>query len=382
MALLNRKQVVSLAVESTEGTVVTPGVSGAGFNTFDTTFSPEVEQYERNPFRSSLGRLASIAGVKTATVGFTTELVGSGDHTLAGDALPFHDLMLACGYEKVGVDALTISAMSGTNFTAGETISAVGGASGVCALSTKTADTTLYVTAASTITASGALSGGTSGASSTAATNVSTDAAVMYKPVSTGTSTYTVALYNDGIRHRVKGCRGNVSFSGSTGQPVRMAFEFTGPFEDTADEDLITPTYPSLVPPSMLGAGLSVHGDLLVVDSFEVATGNELAVRRSANDDAGAISTKITMRSMSGSIDPEVELKVTHDFIGKLTGNTEGLLDFTIGGTTGNKFRIQGPNCSYAGVSGGERGGISTYSMDLSLNETSLGDNDFRLLCF
>ena len=390
MALLNRKQVVSLLVESTEGTAVTPIASGGGFNTFNTSFAPDVEMYERDPFRSSLGRLASIAGVKTATVGFETEMVAStagnvGDPaSSAADYPPFHNLMLASGYEAVLVDSYTIGSLVGT-FVAGETIEDDSGSEeAVCALTTKSGDTTLYVEAGGTVLSLGG-TGATSEATASFSSQVS-DVGILYKPSSTlPLVSYTVGVFNDGLRHRVKGCRGNVTFSASTGQPCRMAFEFVGPFEDSADITLITPTYPTRVPPSLLSAGLTVHGDTLIVDSFEVATNNELSVRRSANDAAGAISTKITKRGFTGSIDPEVELVADHDFITKLTANTEGLLDFVVAGGSGgaaNRFRIQGPNCSYSGASGGERGGISTYSMDLSLNESSIGDNDFRLLCY
>ena len=384
MALLHRKQVVAVKVEGAEGTAETPGNVDAGFNTFETSFSPEVEQYERNPFRSSLGRLASIAGVKTGTVGFMTELVGSGDHTPAGTALPFHTLMLACGYEKVALDTVTVTATTGVQFIAGETLTGSASRTGICGMSSRVGDTTIYVVATgNTLTTDEtSLTGSISDNDQGDVSAVDADVAVMYKPLSTEGSSYTVGVFNDGIRHRIQGARGNVSFAGSTGQPVKMSFEFTGPFKDSTDDPLLTPTYPALVPPAMLNANLSAHTDLLIVDSFEIATGNELSVRRSANDPAGAISTKITQRSMSGSIDPEVETIANHNFILKMTNNDEGLLDLTIGSTTGNRFRLQGPNCSYAGVSGGERGGISTYSMDLSLNETSVGDNDFRLLCF
>jgi hypothetical protein len=292
--------------------------------------------------------------------------------------------MLACGYEQVALDTVTVTATTGVQFVAGETIAAFGSETAICGMSSRVGDTTIYVesTGNGLTETSTALTGSISNNSQGDASAVDGDVAVMYKPLSTEGSSYTVGVFNDGIRHRIQGARGNVSFAGSTGQPVKMSFEFTGPFKDSDDITLLTPTYPSLVPPAMLNANLSAHTDLLIVDSFEIATGNELSVRRSANDPAGAISTKITQRSMSGSIDPEVETIANHNFILKMTNNEEGLLDLTIGSTTGNRFRLQGPNCSYAGVSGGERGGISTYSMDLSLNETSLGDNDFRLLCF
>ena len=395
MALLNRKQVVSLLVESTEGTAVTPIASGGGFNTFNTSFAPDVEMYERDPFRASLGRLASIAGVKTATVGFETEMVAStagnvGDPaSSAADYPPFHNLMLASGYAAVLVDSYAITSLSGI-FVAGESIEDDGsGLLEVCALTSKAADSILYVETGGAAAGGAGMLGPCTGLTSGATADlgvVTENVGILYKPSSTlPLVSYTVGVFNDGLRHRVKGCRGNVTFSASTGQPCRMAFEFVGPFEDSQDITLITPTYPTRVPPSLLSAGLTVHTDTLIVDSFEIATNNELSVRRSANDAAGAISTKITKRGFTGSIDPEVELVADHDFITKLTSNTEGLLDFVVAGGSGgaaNRFRIQGPNCSYSGASGGERGGISTYSMDLSLNEASIGDNDFRLLCY
>lgn len=397
MPFLNRKQVIALKVENTEGTSSNPGVADAGFNTFSTTWSPEVESYERNPFRSSLGRLATINGVKTGTIGFETELVGSGNHADATPTNPaWHTLMLACGFEQKAVTAVTIPASSGVQFTAGEVLKQSGVAKGTAALSTKVGDTVLYVVD-STGTGTTAIVGETSGADSGTLAGSpfgdTDEGGLVYKPLSGGPAkSYTVALYNagtgtgtnSGVKHILEGCRGNISFAGSTGQPVRMTCEFTGPFASTSNSEIIEPTYPTLVPPSLLSAGLSFDGDELVVDSFEINSGNELAVRRSANAATGAVSTNIVTRSMSGSIDPEVELASVHNFIDKMTTNTVGLLDFVVeagAGALGNKFRIQGPNCSYSGASGGERNGVSTYAMDLSLNETAIGDSDFRLLC-
>jgi len=207
LALLNRKQVVSLLVESTEGTAVTPIDSGGGFNTFNTSFAPDIEMYERDPFRASLGRLASIAGVKTATVGFETEMVAStagnvGDPaSSAADYPPFHNLMLASGYAAVLVDSYTITSLVGT-FVAGETIEDDSGSEeAVCALTTKSGDTTLYVEAGGTV-----LSLGGTGATSEATASFSPqgeDVGILYKPSSTlPLVSYTVAVFNDGLRHR------------------------------------------------------------------------------------------------------------------------------------------------------------------------------------
>jgi len=70
-----------------------------------------------------------------------------------------------------------------------------------------------------------------------------------------------------------------------------------------------------------------------------------------------------------------------HDWFGRLDANTEGMMKFTVGSDVGNSFKIMAPQAQYTGVSPGDRNGIATVSIDLAMNESTLGDDDLQIVC-
>lgn len=388
MPLLTRKTQVAFKHESTEGTAASGiNATNAAFNIFDAGFSPEIEQFERNPFRSSVGTRASIAGVKTGTINFQTEMVGGGATSDVVSAPPWGTLLESCGFFKANVDKLSGGSISGT-FVVGETITGASAGSGVIYAID---GNDLYVTADQTWT--GDITGGTSSATMAASgRSTDTDDKFVYGPTSTYSTSSapsaTVELRNDGVMHKIIGSRGNVTFRASTGQPVQMLFEFLGPKVATANQSMLTGiSYPSLSPPTLLSAAFSTHSMTGgVLDSIEVSTNNDLQIRRDINATTGVKSTQIVSRAVGGSIDPEMTVATnatgTLDFFGKMDANAEALTKFTVGSTIGNQFKIFGPNSQFTGITPGERNGISTVSIDLAFNESTVGDDDLRILCF
>lgn len=383
MALLTRKTVVGVKAESTSGSAAGVAASNAGFNIFEASFSADVEQFERNPFRSTVGRRTSLAGVETGTISFTSELVGSGS---TGTAPSIGALLLPCGFKEHQITEVT-GTLTGT-FQIGESVSQVSGLSaGVVVAVT---DGAIYIRDTAGTSNTATVTGGTSSATVTSPT-VNDDQGYAYVTRTTPSTysitdvpTATVALYNDGIRHRLVGARGNVTFRVATGQPVQAMFEFQGPKIATDDQSLLSPTYPTSTPPTLLGAQFKTQGFSGIIDNLEVNTGNELSVRRSANASSGVIATEIVSRAASGSIDPEAtKISGGHDWYGIMTANTTGILECTVtggAGAAGNKFKIVAPNTQYSGVSQSDRNGIAVNQVDLSFNESSTGDDDIVIL--
>jgi len=382
--LLTRKTQVAIKNESTEGTVNTPVAADAAFNIFETGFTADIEQFERNPFRASVGSRASIAGVKTGSITYTTELAGSGSATTAP---PFGPALQSCGFAKATCDLMAGGTVTGT-FVVGETITGAGAFS----------ETVLAVDGDNIYISTGASNPGTAaivGATSEAemaltGRTISGPVGFVYSTTSTYSTTSapssSVDLLNDGVRHRIIGARGNVTLRASTGQPVQAMFEFTGPKVATANGPLLNGVaYPTTTPEPLLSALFSVGGGFAaVVDNIEVNTNNDLQVRRSMNTASGVVSTQIVNRQVQGSIDPEMTVVTgtgNHDWFGRLDANTEGLMKFTVGSDVGNKFKIMAPQAQYTGVSPGDRNGIATVSIDLAMNESTLGDDDLQIVC-
>lgn len=374
-----------MKAETTSGTVNAPGAVDADFNIFEAAFSPEIEQFARNPFRSSVGSRTSIAGVRTGTVTFTTELVGSGT---AGTAPSIGKLLEPCGFEEITSVAEITGTFSGT-FQVGESVSQSTGMSDATVLAVT--DSALYVHNLTGTPGGLTVTGGTSSATVSSPT-ITVDAGVAYKSrtapsaySSSDVPTVTVDMLNDGLRHRLIGARGSVSFTASTGQPMQAQFTFQGPKAATADATLLSSiSYPG-VPPTLLAAEFKVQDFAGIIDNIEINANNELAVRRDANKASGVIATEIVSRNVTGSIDPEATLiSGGHDWYNKLETNTTGQLQVTVGagaGGAGNKFILIGAQTQYTGISTSDRNGIAVNNVDLALTETSVGDDDLVILC-
>ena len=391
MSLLNRKQQIAIQMEPVEGTMENDIVAAdAGFNVFESSFSPEVQQFERSPFRSSIGTLASIAGMRQASLSFTTELIGS---NATETAPPFGTIMEMCGFKEFGgLKTIGIGAVTDGPFLQGEAITSTGGA-GVCVKSVDTGDT-MYITESSAFADAETITGASSGATATAdGTSALTGGqGKFYRPSSDFNDTTaddylssaTVWAYNDGLVHKMNGCRGNFTLKAEVGQPMMMDVEVTGGLNDTDDLAMLTGiSYPTIAPPTFMGTNiLKVHGsNTLVVNSLEVTPGNDLQYRSDPNTSSGIISTKIVARSTGGSMDPEGQLIDGNiDWFNSLYGNTEGRFDLTIGSAAKNKFIISGAKAQFSNIGGGERSGLTTNQVELSFNETD-GNDELVILC-
>ena len=396
MALLTRKTQIGLKSETTEGTAVTNiGPNDAAFNLFDSvTFTPEIEQTERNAFRSTIGRRASIAGVKTGTISFTSELVGGGVSSSNVLKPAISELLLPCGFAEYSVKKLSGGSITDT-FLVGETVSQPSGVSGVIRAVVKNGSTyDLYLSGSSgTVNSTGSITGATSGATmapSGAALAANTNY-VYTTATEDGTlvKSATVEMIQDGVKHAIKGARGNVTFRGSTGTPLQAVFEFTGPKIDTVNHPLYTGvSYPTNTPPTLLDASFTTHAFSGVIDTVEFSTNNDLQVRRDMNQPSGLISTKIVSRAMGGSIDPEMTVVTgsgSHDWFGNMDTNAEALTQIEVGNSTtpvsGNHFVLCAPNSQYTNITPGERNGIAINTIDLACNESTIGDDDFQIVC-
>lgn len=385
MPLLSRKTQIGVRNETTtEGTVAVPGAAHAAFNVFESGYTSDIEQFERNPFRSSVGTRASIAGVKTGSINYTTELAGSGSATVAP---PFGPALESCGFAKATADKLSGGTVSGGPFVVGEALT---GSSSFTGTVLAVDGDVLYIDTSSTHPSTDTIEGGTSGAAmALSGRTLATSVGFVYSTTSTYSLTSapssTIDLLNDGVGHRIIGARGNVTFRAQTGQPVQAMFEFTGPKVATANASLLTGIdYPTTTPEPLLNALFTVGGFAAVLDNIEVSTNNDLQVRRSMNAATGVISTQIVNRAIGGSIDPEMTVVSgagSHDWFGKLDTNVEGVMKFTVGSAVGNQFKVFGLQTQYTGITPGDRNGIATVSVDLALNESTLGDDDLQIVC-
>jgi hypothetical protein len=193
--------------------------------------------------------------------------------------------------------------------------------------------------------------------------------------------TLTIALYEDGNRWTLAGCRGTFTISATNGEPAMLNFTFTGAFADKTDAAMLTGiTYPLNVPPVMLGASalLGTEGSTPTYtarfQSVSLDAGNDIQYRESASATLGVIETMIVGRAGTGSMDPEADLEVSYPFVGNFENNAIGSLDFAIGSTVGNRFLVQVPGLRTSGVGTGNRNRVRTRELQFEMTGGSMSN--------
>lgn len=204
---------------------------------------------------------------------------------------------------------------------------------------------------------------------------VSAGVSVTYTPVSSGDSSYTLALYEDGIKYLLWGARGTFSVDLVNGQPAMFHFTFTGADFSVTDAALLSGmTYDSTAPPAFLSAALSVHAYAAVASKLSLDIANEVTLRESVNAASGHLSAMITKRQPKGSLDPEMVLVATEDFYGDWRAGTEAALTATVGATAGNICTITAPKLAYREISPADRNRIRTLAIGFDLNVDAADD--------
>jgi hypothetical protein len=155
---------------------------------------------------------------------------------------------------------------------------------------------------------------------------VSAGVSVTYAPASTGISSMTLALYNDGVIYKTWGARGTVSLKLEKGKHALLHFVFTGADFSVTDGAMLSSgiAYETTAPKPFLSATMTVDSYAALLGTMDFNMNNEVTLRPDANSGSGYKSAVITGRRPTLSIDPEMILVATYDFFGKWrSGNEE-----------------------------------------------------------
>ncbi len=380
--ILKRQAQVAAAVEATEGTEEALAAADAML-VYDVSFSPDVSTFAREPARASLSKLPSVRGVKVGSLSFRAELKGSGSVATQPE---FDVFLRACGMARSAVETAPIGAVTGGPIEAGELLSFAGsGATGRAVGDTDTGGTLRYVVLTGTPANADVVTGGTSGASCTISGAPVLAQGFEYLPASSSVPSATVGAFIDGIKHTLIGARGNVTIDVNAGEPAFLNFTFTGVYLETTDVALLTGTsYDATVPPVFLDVGfvLGAFSPCFVAMGIDLA--NTLELRRCANAEHGAVSTLITGRSPSATIDPELDLVANYDFFGNLRAGTEGRFACEFGDTAGNIVSLASPKVQIDQIGDGDRNGLAVGNLTLNLVTSTVdaGDDEFQIGIF
>jgi len=198
---------------------------------------------------------------------------------------------------------------------------------------------------------------------------------VMYAPVSTGIESATIYYYQDGRLTTLTGCRGTVSFSFEAGGLGKAAFNFIGHSATPTDVTITTGTYDSVVPVAFKDISFSIDSFAAVIGTFSFDMGITLATPPNPSSIDSYGDVQITMRDVTGSIDPEDELVATEAFEANYrNGTSMALATGSIGSTTGNIYAISMPAVYYRDIAQGDRDGIRINNLNFAAAESTTDD--------
>jgi hypothetical protein len=383
--MLTKKRQLAAKIESIEGTAESPAAADAKLLAYNPKATRDPQVFDRNPVNDSFSKVGKLIGSLPMGLTFGLEMKGSGTATTEPQ---FGKLLKGCGFNINTFKSISIGAITNGPFQHGETITGgTSNATGRVLINTSTATTTLYfVLITGTFQNAEVITGGTSGATATTSSTAS-DVGKAIESVSLYSSgvlpSLTFGNYEDGVRKLMKGARGNVKFPFKMGEPTVLDCDFKGVEQAIADVALLTGiTFESTKPPVLLAASFTIDSYAARVSELNIDMGNVLSPRDDVNDAKGILSYLLTDRNPTGSFKTEMVPVATYDYHGKLLANTEVALDFTLGSTTGNKFRFYAPKLQYTKIDDDDASGRHLITVSFCLNGVlGLKDSEFAILC-
>lgn len=382
MPKLSRVRQLAAKIETTEGTEVSLAAADAKLLIYDAKVKFDPSMFKRQPLRSSLSQLTMLPGLQKGTLTGRLEIRGSGTNTTAPE---WFKLMRAGGFSQHTTARMTIGAVTSGPFQHWEVIT--GGtslATGRVVFPTANgAAAILVVVLTGTFQSAEVITGGTSGATATTSSTAASYG-IGLKPTyvlaqdATGSPSLSMGTYEDGLLKKIKGARGKTKLSFKNGEPAFVEFEFLGaggatPVTDTA---LLSITHETTVPPVFMSAAATLGTYAPVFSEIGIDLAQTVALRESANEATGLLSTVITNREPTITMNPEVASVADYPIFTEWLAATERALDFTLGSAAGNRFRVHAPKMQVSDIDDGDRDSLALNQVTGQLNENFAGLED------
>lgn len=203
---------------------------------------------------------------------------------------------------------------------------------------------------------------------------------VTYAPVSATFSSVTLYFHNDGIRHKVTGCRGSFQINASVGQIPTIAFTLTGIYNAPTDESLPSPTYANQAAPLIFKNGntsnFSVFSYAGCLQSLEFNVANEIVYRELVGCTKEVL---ITNRAPSGTCVIEAPTIAAKDFFTIANGSSTGSITFQHGATGGNIVTFTTAQSDIGSPTYSDQDGIQMLNLPYLAIPTSAGNDELSL---
>ena len=203
---------------------------------------------------------------------------------------------------------------------------------------------------------------------------------VTYAPVSASFSSVTLYFFNDGIRHKVTGCRGTFELSAEVGQIPTISFTMTGIYNAPTDESVPTPTYANQAAPLIFKNGntsnFSIFSYSGCLQSLSFQMANEVIYRELVGCTKESL---IVNRAPAGDVVIEAPTITAKDFFAIATGSSTGSISFQHGGTAGNIVTFTTAQSDIANPSYSDQDGIQMLNLPYVAVPTSAGNDELSL---
>jgi hypothetical protein len=174
---------------------------------------------------------------------------------------------------------------------------------------------------------------------------------VEYTPAMTNIKGVSLDFNNDGLRNRLRGCRGNATFNLAAGEIPKISFELMGFYVDAADEAQLTPTFGNQATPVICSGTNTTPVEVFgyasaCMESFSLALNNEMPLKRlmGCTD-----QYQITNHLPSGDVVVELPTIAAKNYFAQLLDRSRGEISFQHGQTAGNIVDITMEHCSISG---------------------------------
>lgn len=181
----------------------------------------------------------------------------------------------------------------------------------------------------------------------------------------TQADTITIGLYTDGHLQSLAGAMGNVSSVWRAGRPARWAWEFWGVIQAESDTALLTPTYPTLIPPTWINTTNTYDSVAMRCSQMTFNLQNTVVPREDPNS-AGIRSAVIVHRDPIFELDPEAVLVATKNWQQYFWDSTLAAATFTIGTDSNNIVTIAAAKAQVTAYPMANRNGIMVRNLRLS----------------
>ena len=208
-----------------------------------------------------------------------------------------------------------------------------------------------------------------------------TSTSATYAPESAGFESSTIYYHQDGIRHKVTGCRGTFEMNCEVGQIPVISFTLTGIYNAPTDTALPTPTYNDQATPVIFKEGNTTsfsafsYAGCLMSYNFNMA--NDVIYRELVGCTKEIM---ITNRAPSGTVVIEAPTITAKDFFAIATGTSTGSITFQHGQTAGNRVTMTTAQSDLGNLTYSDQDGIQMLNLPFIAVPTSSGNDEMSLV--